>query len=313
MAPIIIALGIGGLALLLSRPSAAAPGTPTTPPSIPATLPPPGPVQTIQVAAGETWRVAFMFAGLGVTDARALLLGKYAHNMSDVATITVESVDASKNVITCLQAYVAASQIQVNTTETDGGRSVRVLSATRVKAADPKASPPLPGGDGSTLPPIVSAAQRAVHGRSVGDPPVPFTFQGQSYVAWLAQMGTMVEVQYATPGAYGAPAAPPAPVNTPFPWALAGETMMMQAGREYEMRPTTETIQLGNLFDQTLNDGTLQSTRLPMTLTGQQTGDLATPFGPMHGVVLMRFRWTGPTGLATFPSWAVRQMEIRPA
>jgi hypothetical protein len=108
------------------------------------------------------------------------------------------------------------------------------------------------------------------------------------------------------------PAQKPTPAGQPWPWVAASEQMMMQAGNEYEMRNKVQTITLSDLFDQHLNDGTLTSSRLPIVLTAQEKGTLATPLGAMDGVTGIRFRWIGDTGLAPFPSWAVRDMEIRP-
>lgn len=109
------------------------------------------------------------------------------------------------------------------------------------------------------------------------------------------------------------PAQKPTPAGQPWPWVAASEQMMMQAGNEYEMRNPTQTITLSDMFDGKLNDGTLTSSRLPIVLIAQEKGTLMTAFGPMDGVTGIRFRWIGPTGLTTFPSWAVRDMEIRPA
>lgn len=108
------------------------------------------------------------------------------------------------------------------------------------------------------------------------------------------------------------PAQKPTPAGQPWPWVAASQQMMMQAGNEYEMRPTVIPIELTDLFDQHLSDGTPTSSRMPMVLTAQETGPMATALGVANGVTGIRFRWIGDTGLATFPEWAVRDMEIRP-
>lgn len=109
------------------------------------------------------------------------------------------------------------------------------------------------------------------------------------------------------------PAQKPTPAGQPWPWVAASEQMMMQAGNEYEMRPTVLPITLTDLFDQHLSDGTLTSSRIPIVLIAQQNGTMTTALGIADGVTGIRFRWIGDTGLATFPPWAVRDMEIRPA
>jgi hypothetical protein len=83
--------------------------------------------------------------------------------------------------------------------------------------------------------------------------------------------------------------------------------MMMQNGRLYEMRPTVSTMA------DHLNDATVSSSGLPITIVAQEKGTVATALGAADGVTMIRFRWNGPTGLAQFPSWTVSQVEIRPA
>lgn len=123
------------------------------------------------------------------------------------------------------------------------------------------------------------------------------------------------------PSAPAAPAAPPTtsptpataaqkptPPGEPWPWQPASEQMMMQAGAEYEIRPTSGTMEMRPV------KGSIAQSDDRAVFLSQQTGTVSTLLmDGVTGVVLERFRWIAPTGLATFPVWSVYNMEIRPA
>lgn len=103
------------------------------------------------------------------------------------------------------------------------------------------------------------------------------------------------------------PAQKPTPAGQPWPWVAASEQMMMQSGEEYEMRPTSGTMEMRPV------KGSIAQSDDRAVFLSQETGTVSTLLmDGVTGVVLERFRWNAPTGLATFPVWSVYNMEIRP-